>query len=377
MTAPKADNRRAAERWFLGRGLPSVLTARARLRALWSRSAPALSAYAAFELAILAVFVLTGSSDVDIDGEPTTVEWVVLGIVVCSLPVAATAGWLISLLRTRVSRTVAATAAVATAALVGAISDGPVQLINTAIVVAVVLALTAAGIGSVLGWAARLLLSHLAAVGALAVRALPVVLLTVLVFFNSPVWIMASTISRPRLWLVLAFLISIAAAFVISGTLERARPTLKSAAAPPEHCERLADTPFESMTDPAGADALSAGERLNIVFVLAATQLVQILTVAVVTAAIFLMLGLMMLSPELLAAWTRNGPSNGTLLGMTIPVPQALIQITLFLGGLTFMYISARSVGDGEYRTEFLDPLIDDLQLTLIARNRYRAATAA
>ncbi len=62
---------------------------------------------------------------------------------------------------------------------------------------------------------------------------------------------------------------------------------------------------------------------------------------------------------------------------MTIPVPQALIQITMFLGALTFMYVSARAVGDADYRTQFLDPLIDDLRLTLVARNRYRAAVAA
>ncbi len=37
------------------------------------------------------------------------------------------------------------------------------------------------------------------------------------------------------------------------------------------------------------------------------------------------------------------------------------------------MYVSARSVGDGEYRTRFLDPLVDDLRLNLVARNRYRA----
>ena len=57
---------------------------------------------------------------------------------------------------------------------------------------------------------------------------------------------------------------------------------------------------------------------------------------------------------------------------MTLPVPQALIHITLFLAALTFMYICARAVGDGEYRARFLDPLIDDLKLTLLARNRYR-----
>lgn len=60
---------------------------------------------------------------------------------------------------------------------------------------------------------------------------------------------------------------------------------------------------------------------------------------------------------------------------MTIPVPQALIQMTLFLAALTFMYIGARAVGDGEYRSRFLDPLIDDLRLTLLARSRYRRST--
>lgn len=73
------------------------------------------------------------------------------------------------------------------------------------------------------------------------------------------------------------------------------------------------------------------------------------------------MLGLILLSPELLAEWTRNGSSDGTLLGMTIAVPQALMHVTLFLAALTFMYVSARAVGDGEYRSQFLDPLIDDL----------------
>lgn len=50
--------------------------------------------------------------------------------------------------------------------------------------------------------------------------------------------------------------------------------------------------------------------------------------------------------------------------------------MALFLGALTFMYISARASGDAEYRSTFLDPLINDLRTTLIARNRYRGAAA-
>jgi hypothetical protein len=94
-------------------------------------------------------------------------------------------------------------------------------------------------------------------------------------------------------------------------------------------------------------------------------------------ALMFLILGLILVSPELLAAWTRNGRSDGTVLGMTIPVPDSLIQITLFLGALTFMYLSARTVSDDDYRTRFFDPLVADVRLTLRARDRYRAAVAA
>jgi hypothetical protein len=60
---------------------------------------------------------------------------------------------------------------------------------------------------------------------------------------------------------------------------------------------------------------------------------------------------------------------------MTFPVPQALIQTSLFLGAL-FLYVSARAAGDADYRKRFLDPLIDDRRLTLLARNRYRTLTA-
>ncbi|HET7667063.1 MAG TPA: hypothetical protein VFK56_13535, partial [Mycobacterium sp.] len=134
--------------------------------------------------------------------------------------------------------------------------------------------------------------------------------------------------------------------------------------------------PFETMADPATARPLSRVEQVNVMFVVAATQLTQILIIATMTSLIFLILGLILLSPEVLAAWTRNGRSDGSVLGMTIPVPDSLIQITFFLGALTFMYISARTVTDEDYRTRFFDPLIDDVALTLTARNRYRAATS-
>jgi hypothetical protein len=375
------QQRRAADTWFLERGLPAVLRPGRLVRRLWPRSAPALAAFAVFMLNSAVVVQATGKHTINIEGEPTRTEWFVLGLLILVLPLAALAGWLVSRISTVAGRTVAAAVALVVA-IAGGIIGGPspqvvADLIFEAVTIAIILALTASGLGSIMSWTARMTMSHLAAVGKLMIRALPVLLLTFLVFFNSPVWLMAATISRRRMWLALLFLALIAAAFVVAVTKDRFRPVIEAPDVATGRGAELADTPFQAMPDPPQTQALSRAERLNVMFVLAVSQLAHIFVVAVATALIFLVLGLILLSPELLAVWTRNGSSDGTFLGMTIPVPQALIQVTMFLAALTFMYVSAKSAGDGEYRTQFLDPLSDDLSLTLVARNRYRAAVPA
>jgi hypothetical protein len=374
------DQRRAADRWFLERGLPAVLRPGALVRRLWPRSAPAFAALAVCMANSAVVVAVTGKHTIDIDGQPTRTEWFVLVLVVLVLPLAALAGWLVSRIATTRGRSVAATVSVVIA-VVGGILGGPsprvvADLIVEGIVLVLIVVLTATGVGSILAWTVRTTLAHLAAAGQLLLRALPVLMLTILVFFNSPVWLMASTVTRPRLWLALLFLAGIAAAFVVTVTIDRFKPLIATATPPADHRVRLADTPFQTMPDPTGAYPLRRVERVNVMFVMAASQLTHIMVVAVVTALIFFVLGLILLSPELLAAWTRNGSSDGTFLGMTVPVPGSLIQITMFLGALTFMYVSARAAGDGDYRAQFLDPLVDDLHLTLTARARYREAVA-
>jgi hypothetical protein len=370
--------RRAADRWFLERGLPTVLRPGALVRRLWPRSAPAMAAFAVFMANSILTVAITGKHTINIEGEPTRTEWFILALLILVLPLAATAGWLVSRISSVRNRTVVATVSLAVV-VAGGILGGPSQrifanLVFEGIVIAVVLALTASGVGSILGWGLRTAIDNLAYVGVLFVRALPVVLLTVLVFFNTYVWLMASIVSRTRLWLALAFLGLIAVAFITSATVDRVRPMLTGSRQSSDDDDRLTGTPFETMPDPETAVPLSRKERVNVVFVLATSQVLQVGLVAVVAGLIFFVLGLILLSPDLLAQWTRNGSPDGEILGMTLPVPQALIQTSMFLAGMTFMYVSARAVGDSDYRTRFLDPLIDDLRLTLVARSLYRAA---
>ncbi len=378
MVASQSPERVAAESWFLAQGLPAVLRPGALVRRILPRSATALATFATMMAASVLIVALTGKHTINIDGTPSRTEWFVLAVFLFGLPAAGVVGWLVSRLST--GRRAAASVVSLVVAVLGGLFGGPtprvlVDLVVELVVVTLIFLCTATGIGSILGWAVRMAVENLASIGNLFVRALPVVLLTVLVFFNAAVWLMATLVSRPRLWLALVFLFVIAAAFMLSSTLEMVRPMLRSDEKLPTDDARLAGTPFEYLPDRPHRVPLSRPERANVVFVLAVSQIVQVLTVAVVTSGIFFVLGLILLSPELLDAWTRGGPSDGQLLGMTFPVPQSLIQITMFLTALTFMYLSARAVSDKEYRTLFVDPLINDLRLTLVARDRYRTAT--
>jgi len=376
---PDLEPRLAAERWFLRRGLPAVLRPGTLVRHVWARSAPALAAFGVTMGFSIVVVAVTGEHTIDIDGSPTRTEWFVLAVVVLVLPAAAVVGWSVSRITDRRRRDAVAALAMAVAAA-ATVFGGPsarvfVDVLIEGAVIALILIGTATGLGAVLGWAARMTLTNLASVGSLLLRALPVMLLTVLVFFNGPVWTMASTVSRGRLWLALVFLFAIASAFLISTTLGSVRPILRPDAKRPEHAQMLVGTPFEAMPDRPRRVALSRPERTNVVFVLALSLITQVLTVAVVTGALFAVFGLILVSPEMLNALTHGGPGDGQLLGMTLPVPQALIQVTMFLTALTFMYLAARAVSDKEYRAQFVDPAIEDLLLTLVARDRYRTAT--
>jgi hypothetical protein len=81
-----AAARVAAETWFLTHGLPAVLRPGALVRRVWSRSAPALAAFAVMMANSVLVVLVTGKHTIDIDGTPTRTEWFVMGLLLLVLP---------------------------------------------------------------------------------------------------------------------------------------------------------------------------------------------------------------------------------------------------------------------------------------------------
>ncbi|WP_422747298.1 hypothetical protein ACN27E_05715 [Mycobacterium sp. WMMD1722] len=361
MTPDTAGRDGTAARWFLARGVPAVLRRRDRWRDVLARSAPGLAAYLTWMLAYLAIAVLTGGQDITIDDDLSLRDWTVLVLLAGILPAVVAAGWAVSRIRRNSLRRAVAITAIVVAPLSDLYQDGLLDALADisfdVVVLCAILLCTATGLGSILAWGVRTTLNHLAAAGRLAARALPVVLLTVLVFFNSPVWSMAANLSTDRFWLLAAFMAVIAISFLTASMRDRVRAV-------------TTEVDLDSASAP-----LSRAERANLLFVAVGSQVIQIVTVALVTMAIFFVLGFIVLSPAVLAHWTGGDTSQVSLLDVVLPVPLPLAHVTLFQGGLTFMYLSARAVSDADHRAEFLDPLFADLAVTLDARDAYLERT--
>jgi hypothetical protein len=219
------------------------------------------------------------------------------------------------------------------------------------VLVAVTIWLTYLGAGSILSWAATSAVRQVTAVGTLVARALPLVVLIVLVFFTGELWQLSARIPRARLWQTIAFLLSISAVFLIATLRDEVRAIREQRGA--------AERP------------LSRAEMANVLIVMLLAQFLQIALFAVVIFSFFLGLGLIALPPEVIEMWTGSPSEQGTWFGVRVPVSQALIHVSMLVAAISTMYFTVSSSTDPQYRERFFDPLVEDMADTLAARDSY------
>ncbi len=318
------------------------------------RSAPALAAWATLMLLELYVLVASGDQDIDISTSPSFADWSVLVVLATLLPLMALVAFAVSRVASARARRLIAWGSI----VVGLASDTyqaggwtavRTEAVDVAVIV-VILAATGSGLGAILGWALRTTFTHLRSAGQLLARALPVVLLTLLVFFNNTVWYIAANLETSRIWLLAGCMAALALAFTVTESIHACRPLIVDAEPP-----------------------LRRSERVKVVAVVSLAQSIQALVLALVTGVIFFVMGLVVLNDTVLDHLTDGNPARSQWLDIALPIDQALAHITLILIAMTFMYLSARAATDAKHRADFVDPLLDDLRATLTL-NRAAAA---
>jgi MFS family permease len=378
----------AAEQWFRRRGLPAVV--RGRPEQLLVRIVPAVVLVGLGQLIAAVLTGIDGTSDADFERlmENTGFVWGYNSLLVSLVVVPAPAGWLAArwVRRRVVDRGGITVAAVAVALFVAAVPAvtrlltpdewAAEDVLVQAVVVVGLLAMAFVGGGSILGWALRAAFRQAQALGVLASRALPLLLLfTVFGFFTTEIWQVCASLARSQMWLVVGFFIVVAVVFLSSMLSDEVR-TLTLSHSVPFAADALRGTPFGSIAAAPGASDLPRVplrklEQANMVLVLMLTQVLQTLVFAILMFVFFVVFGAVAIRNEVIKAWIARPPSGGTLFEVQVPVSNELLQVSLFIAAFSRLYFAASTVTDAKYRESFFDPLATHMAASLSARDIY------
>jgi hypothetical protein len=377
---PVSDMREVHE-WFLHRGLPLVLTRRVRSRSLIERSAPMVSGIGAVIALTMMLAELTG-------GDPDIGLVIRLGVLTLLLIAAPFALYLLHRAGTRLSEAGRRSGALLVMAFFvfglpfadsGFSGIAAAEAIGFAFVALLAIWLTYLGFGSIALWAFRFAWLQFGALGALMSRALPLLMLTVLVYFTQELWQLSARITRERLWQTVAFLTFVAIIFMVTTIRDEVRALRDDRAEPTDPVKLLADTPLAASTvhEPTRTP-LSLAEQINVVAVMVVAQAIQVVFFTAGLFAFFIALGVIAVPDDVTVLWSSEQscpegepPCAGTWFGIHVPIPQTAVHTSLFVAVLSGLYFTVSTSVDPQYRHRFFEPLIADLAVSLAGRDAY------
>jgi hypothetical protein len=367
--------------WFLHRGLPLVLTRRVRSRHLVERSAPMVSGVGALTAVTMLLAEVTGDS-------PDYGYAVRLGVIAVVLVAAPFALYLLHRLDTTRGEAGRRSAALVVTAIfvvvmpvtvsgwsAAAAAEAPAFVVITLLAIW----LTYVGFGSIAAWAFRFAWVQLGALGTLMSRALPLLMLTVVVYFTGELWQLASRMTRQRLWQVIGFLAFIALVFVVTTIRDEVRALRDDRAEQTDAASLLVGTPLDvTPGEQIPRTALSRAEQINVVAVMVVSQAIQVVFFTAGLFAFFLALGIIAVPYDVAVLWSSEQscaigqpPCAGTWFGIHIPIPQTIVHMSLFVAVLSGLYFTVSTSVDPLYRQRFFDPLIADVAVSLAGRDAY------
>jgi hypothetical protein len=364
--------------WFLQRGLPLVLTPRVRSRRLIERSAPMVSAVGALTALSMMASHLS-------DEPPDHGAALRMGIIAAVLVMAPFGLHGLRRSNVTIGRRTAALAVLAIFILVmpvavsgwtaRALAQAPVFVLITLLSIW----LTYIGFGAIVSWAFRFAWVQLGAIGELLSRALPLMMLTVVVYFTGELWQLSARMGPQRLWQVIAFFAVVALLFVVATVRDEVRALREDRAGRDDAAGLLVGTPLQLPDGtPVSRTALSRAEKINVIAVMVVSQTIQIVLFTLGLFAFFLALGAIAIPDEVAVLWSGEQacavgapPCVGTWFDVPLPVPLTTVKMSLFVAVLSGLYFTVNTNIDPAYRQRFFEPLIADVAVSLAGRDAY------
>jgi hypothetical protein len=341
----------AYERRFRRAGLPMLVEDRSAREDVWTRASPVLA------LVLIAEVLLAGNLD-----WPLWANALVLVGAVAALGAAVAA---VNRLRRRpalaLPEDVGGLELGAFVAIGGVLQLIGGQTTSAWVVCAANLALLlmlyvwiAYGLASILRFTGRRIGEQLAAALDLLARAIPLLLLfSVVLFVNTEMWQVFAGMST--------------ATVVATGLLLVVVGSIFLGVRLPREVEQIE-------REVAAGPPLERRQRINVGLVLFVSQALQIVLVAVAVAAFFVAFGALVISADVIDAWT--GSEGRQILavhvaGVDVRLTVELVRVSAGIAALSGLYYSVAVLTDSTYREEFLEELTGGLRDVFADRARY------
>ena len=376
MTAP---TRRDVQEWFLNRGLPLVLTRRVRSRRLIARSAPVVSGIGAL-IALTALIADFSDGHADIG---TVLRLGIMAAVLTAAPFVLYVLHQAGTTRSEAGRRTAALLVMALFVIGFPLVDRgwtgltAAEVAGFGIVALVAVWLTYLGIGSIVLWAFRFAWVQFGALGTLMSRALPLLMLTVVVYFTGELWQLSARMTRERLWQTIGFLALVALLFMVVTIRDEVQALREDRSGRRDTAALLDGTPLATGTEPARTP-LSLAEQVNVVAVMVVAQAIQVVFFTTGLFVFFLALGTIAIPDDVTVLWSAEQscpvgqpPCAGTWFGIHVPIPQTVVHTSLFVAVLSGLYFTVSTSVDPLYRQRFFEPLVADVAVSLAGRDAY------
>jgi hypothetical protein len=203
----------------------------------------------------------------------------------------------------------------------------------------------------------------------------------VVIYFTGELWQLAARMTRQRLWQTIAFLAVVAIIFMVTTIRDEVRLLREGRAEQTDTTELLARTPLAGrLALPPERTRLSLAEQINVVAVMVVSQAIQVVFFTGGLFVFFLALGIVAVPDDVAVLWSAEEtcpvgqpPCPGTWFGINVPVPQTIVQVSLFVAVLSGLYFTVSTSVDPLYRERFFEPLIADVAVSLAGRDAYLA----
>jgi len=240
----------------------------------------------------------------------------------------------------------------------GQVTSALVTAGGNLLLLALIYAIVGIGLLSIVRWAAGRLVEQLAASLKLLTRAVPVLLIFMIVLFiNTEMWQVFSDVSDAALIGVVALFLAVGSSFVAARLPREVR----------------------ALEQDVGADPpLTPRQRFNVGLVMFVSQGLQVLVVAVLVGAFFVAFGALAITPGVVETWIGERPHA---IAGHAALSEELVKVSSALAAFSGLYYAIAVLSDSTYREEFLEELQTSLHETFGDRARYlqarRAASAA